>query len=54
MIKKILWILIGLVILFALVLFIRFLTPEDTWICKNGQWIKHGNPVSSQPATTCK
>lgn len=37
----------------ALVLFVlRFAIGgnEDTWICEEGQWIKHGNPISPPPA----
>jgi hypothetical protein len=26
---------------------------EDTWICSNGQWVKHGHPSAPQPTTTC-
>lgn len=52
--KKFWWILIGLAILLATILFIRFLTPEDTWICQNSQWQKHGNPSSEMPETPCK
>ena len=26
---------------------------EDTWICKNGGWIKHGNPSAEMPTSTC-
>ncbi|MFH1236690.1 MAG: hypothetical protein V1685_07235 [Parcubacteria group bacterium] len=26
---------------------------EDTWICDNGQWVKHGNPSAAQPTTPC-
>ncbi|HUW21435.1 MAG TPA: hypothetical protein VMW41_02080 [Candidatus Bathyarchaeia archaeon] len=27
--------------------------PEDTWLCQNGQWIKHGNPAKPPPDTGC-
>lgn len=27
--------------------------PEDTWICQNGQWVKHGNPSAAMPTTLC-
>lgn len=39
-----------------LVLFVRFFIggDEDTWICKDGQWIKHGNPSASKPLEKCK
>ncbi|MFA6501313.1 MAG: hypothetical protein WCT85_00840 [Parachlamydiales bacterium] len=26
---------------------------EDTWICTNNEWVKHGNPSSSMPLTGC-
>lgn len=26
---------------------------EDTWICENGAWVKHGNPSASQPTSGC-
>ncbi len=48
-----------LTVLVAVIFFIvcfaalRFLTPEDTWICENGSWQKHGNPSESQPNKNC-
>jgi len=27
--------------------------PEDTWICQNGQWVKHGNPSAAMPTALC-
>lgn len=47
---------VGLVILVLIVavLGIRFLSgPEDDWICRNGEWIKHGQPYAPQPTTAC-
>lgn len=26
---------------------------EDTWICENNRWIKHGNPANPVPVTGC-
>lgn len=26
---------------------------EDTWLCQNGEWVKHGNPSSLAPAEGC-
>lgn len=26
---------------------------EDTWICADGQWTKHGNPSAPQPTSGC-
>ena len=45
---------VSLVILVLVgIVFLRFLSPEDTWLCENGEWIKHGNPSQAQPATSC-
>lgn len=46
--------LITLLIL-AFFLFVRFVLggPEDTWLCADGQWLKHGNPNSPQPTSVC-
>lgn len=35
----------------ALALFLR--GDEDTWLCQNGQWVKHGNPNAPMPSRTC-
>jgi hypothetical protein len=34
---------------------IRFLFggDEDTWICVNNQWVKHGNPNAPIPLMGC-
>ena len=40
-----------MIVLFGILLFLR--GDEDTWICSNGQWIKHGNPSASKPTTEC-
>ncbi len=26
---------------------------EDTWLCENGRWVKHGNPSAVQPTAPC-
>lgn len=26
---------------------------EDTWLCQQGQWIKHGHPVAPMPRSGC-
>ena len=26
---------------------------EDTWLCQNGQWVKHGHPSAPQPSELC-
>jgi len=32
---------------------LRFPTPEDTWLCSNGEWTRHGNPSAAMPTTVC-
>ena len=27
--------------------------PEDIWLCENGEWVKHGNPVLTKPTEGC-
>jgi len=46
-----------ILILIAVVLFIigaRFLSGEDSWMCNDGQWVKHGNPSLPMPISGCK
>lgn len=55
-IDKLLW---GLVVVLAaiggaiLVLRFGFGGPEDTWLCQNNQWVKHGNPSAPMPEAAC-
>lgn len=37
--------------LFGIFLLMRF--SEDTWLCQNGQWIKHGFPDGPKPSQPC-
>ena len=48
------------VLLFLLVLlvvwfFVRFVVggSEDSWICVEGQWVKHGYPSTPMPEGEC-
>lgn len=50
--KNVLFLLI-ITLVFGFMLIVRFTSPEDTWLCKNGEWIKHGNPRSAQPTELC-
>lgn len=43
--------LLGVII--ATVFLIRFISPEDTWLCQKGEWVKHGNPNSNKPDSVC-
>ncbi len=44
-----------LIIAAGLIIFgLRFLSgDEDTWLCQNGEWVKHGNPSGPAPAVGC-
>lgn len=33
---------------------IRLFSGEDDWICKEGKWVKHGNPSFPAPTGECK
>jgi len=53
--KKSTKIMIGVLITLAIIIIgARIITPEDTWICSDGEWIKHGNPSSEMPTTICE
>lgn len=47
--------LIILVILILVVVATVFILrgDEDTWLCQNGEWVKHGNPDVEQPTDFC-
>jgi hypothetical protein len=47
-------ILIVLLVGGTILLFVRFLGgDEDTWLCENKQWVKHGNPSAPMPVGGC-
>jgi len=53
MMKKILiWVVLVLFIL-GIWFFVRFWTPEDSWICVENEWVRHGNPSSEMPIEKC-
>jgi hypothetical protein len=43
--------LVGGVIL--IIILLRILGSEDTWICQDGKWIKHGKPNGPMPSDIC-
>jgi hypothetical protein len=57
-IKGLLWIpIVFITILSTLIIFIisvRVFTPEDTWLCKDGVWVKHGQPSAPEPTLECR
>jgi hypothetical protein len=53
--KRSLIILLSIFMLLAIIFMaIRlFSGPEDSWICENSQWVRHGNPSSPMPTSGC-
>jgi hypothetical protein len=53
--SKFVKIIFGLVLIIGAWLFLRFIIggPEDTWICVENQWVKHGNPSFPTPTKGC-
>lgn len=55
---RFLWIPIVLVVLLVglltFIISMRLFTPEDTWICSNGEWLEHGKPSAPKPTLECK
>jgi len=45
---------IGLFVAIMLIAAVRMFSGEDDWICKNGQWIRHGNPSAPMLVESCK
>jgi len=45
---------LALVVAFIIVVIsLRIFTPEDEWICADGNWISHGSPSGIKPAGNC-
>jgi len=52
--KKLIYVLVIIFAIIGTILMIRFLSgDEDTWLCQNGRWLKHGQPLTSMPVTGC-
>lgn len=52
--KYIYYVLEGILALAIIIgLALKITSKEDTWLCENGQWIKHGNPSASMPTENC-
>jgi hypothetical protein len=46
--------LIGLVAgVILIIILLRILGSEDTWVCQDGTWIKHGQPNGPKPSDIC-
>lgn len=46
-------IVVFLLIIAAIIFGIRMFTPEDTWLCQDGAWKRHGNPKATMPTEVC-
>lgn len=51
--KNVIFLGVIILVVFAVVLGVRFFSGEDDWICEKGEWIKHGNPSAPQPISGC-
>ncbi|MFA4872637.1 MAG: DUF2178 domain-containing protein [Patescibacteria group bacterium] len=52
--KVLAFILMGALLLAFVIVGLRlFSGDEDTWLCDEGQWIKHGNPRTPMPDAPC-
>lgn len=51
--KKILTGLIVILIVLLSLMVVRFLTPEDIWICVEGEWMNRGNSEVERPIEDC-
>lgn len=52
--NKTLLVVLGVIGLLIVVMFgVRLFSGEDDWMCKNGQWVKHGHPSFPQPTVPC-
>lgn len=52
--KRLLLFLILLLTFIVVAFVLRIFNPEDTWICDDGSWVKHGNPSTEKPDVPCK
>jgi hypothetical protein len=54
--KIIVYILAGFFLLFAVLGILRMVVGggEDTWICVEGEWVRHGVPSAPKPEKPCE
>lgn len=52
--KKMKFVFLGLVVLILALAFLRGVSGEDDWMCKDGQWVQHGNPSAPMPVKACQ
>ena len=44
---------IGIVPALIIIALVRFIAGEDSWMCEDGEWVKHGMPSEPAPTTNC-
>lgn len=49
--KKI--IITAIVAIVLIIVGFRLLSPEDSWVCNEGRWVKHGEPSEPMPTKSC-
>lgn len=47
------WIALAIIFAGGIIAARRFSTPEDSWVCRNGAWVRHGNPSGPRPQSGC-
>jgi uncharacterized membrane protein len=53
--KRAVFLVLAIACLLVLAVFgIRLFSGEDNWICREGQWIKHGQPDFPAPSVPCR
>ena len=53
--KKKIYLFVAILAVLLVALFgVRLFSGEDDWLCKDGQWQKHGNPSFPAPRVECK
>jgi hypothetical protein len=46
------WLIVSLIVVISAII-LRLGTPSNRWVCERGEWVKKGNPSSSQPTKAC-
>ena len=52
--KNLIYFLVVLIFIFVSIFSLRLFSGEDTWVCQNGTWQKHGQPSFPAPSTLCQ
>jgi uncharacterized membrane protein len=53
--KKMAYVIAAVLLILLLAVFgLRFLGGEDSWLCRDGQWVRHGQPDAPMPTMECQ